>query len=257
MEILVSSFVKGILIALRVSGIIFTAPIFNMRAIPNRAKLLLTILITYIIFFMVPNVNPALNDNLMMLAVVGLKEMMIGIIIGFAMNFVFYGISFAGLLLGYDMGLMIAQMFDPTTDSQSNIVGQTLLIIGVLVFVVINGHHFVIQSIGYSFKLIPVGFYPVNEAVFKLLGKYSAGIFILAIKISSPILVSFFLVDVGAGIIARVIPQMNVFFVVQPLKIELGLVLIVFIIPVYVYVIRDILLNYEDKILVMIQNMGL
>ncbi len=257
MEILVSSFVKGLLIALRVSGIIFTAPIFNMRAIPNRAKLLLTILITYILFFMVPNVDAALNDNLMMLAVVGLKEMMVGIIIGFAMNFVFYGISFAGLLLGYDMGLMIAQMFDPTTDSQSNIVGQALLIIGILVFVVMNGQHFVVQSIGYSFKIIPVGFYPVNEAVFKLLGKYSAGIFILAIKISSPILVSFFLVDVGAGIIARVIPQMNVFFVVQPLKIELGLVLIVFIIPVYVYVIRDILLNYEDKILIMIQNMGL
>ena len=61
MEILVSSFVKGILIALRVSGIIFTAPIFNIQAIPNRAKLLLTVLITYVLFFMVPKVDPVLD----------------------------------------------------------------------------------------------------------------------------------------------------------------------------------------------------
>ncbi len=257
MEILVSSFVKGILIAMRVAGILFTAPIYNMRAIPARAKLLLTIVITYILFFMVPNVDVALNDNLIMMAAAGLKEMMTGILIGFAMNFVFYGISFAGLLLGYEMGLMIAQMFDPTTDTQANVIGQSLLMIGILVFVVLNGPQFVVQAIAYSFKIVPIGFYPINQALFTLMGKYSAWIFILAIKISSPILVSFFLLDLGAGIIARVIPQMNVFFVVQPLKIELGLVIFVFIIPVYVYVIKDILLNYEDKILVLIQNMGL
>jgi len=257
MEILVSSFVKGILIAMRVSGIIFTAPIFNMRAIPNRAKLLLTLLITYVLFFMVPNVDAALNNNLIMLAVAGLKEMLIGIIIGFAMNFIFYGIAFAGLLLGYDMGLTIAQMFDPTTDAQSNIIGQALLMIGVLVFVVLNGQHFVIRAISYSFHIIPIGFYPVNGAVFKLLERYSAGIFILAVKIASPMIVSFFLLDLGSGIIARVIPQMNIFFVVQPLKIELGLVLIVVILPVYVFVLKDILLTYEDKIMVLIHTMGL
>ena len=173
-----------------------------------------------------------------------------------SMNFIFYGIAFAGLLIGYDMGLAIAQMFDPTTNSQSIVVGQALLMIGILVFVVIDGPHFIIRSAAYSFRIIPIGFYPVNGEVYKLLVKYSAAVFILAVKISSPILVSFFLIDIGSGIIARVIPQMNIFFVVQPLKIELGIALIVFILPVYVFVLKDVLLKFEDKILILIQNMG-
>ena len=165
-------------------------------------------------------------------------------IIGFAINFIFYGISFAGLILGYEMGLFIAQMFDPTTESNNNVVGQALLIIGILIFIVINGHHYIIHAIAYSFKVLPIGIYAMNDSVEKILVQYSSAIFMLAIKIASPIMISFFLLDIGAGIIARVIPQMNVFFVVQPLKIELGMVLLVFVIPVYVYVIKDILMNY-------------
>jgi len=256
MEILIFDFIKGILIAARLAGVMFTAPVFSLRAVPTKAKLLLTILLTYVVFFTVPDSDPMLSENLMLLAITALKEVITGMILGFTINFIFYGISYAGLILGYEMGLFIAQMFDPTTESQNNVVGQMLLMIGILVFVVINGHHFVVRAASLSFDVIPLGLYSINEPVSKLLINYSAAIFMLAIKISSPILISFFLLDIGAGIIARVIPQMNVFFVVQPLKIELGMVLMVFVIPVYVYVIKDILLKYQNKILELIHTMG-
>ncbi len=256
MEILVTDFVKGVLIALRIAGLLFTAPIFNIRVIPTRAKLLLTIIMAYVLLYMVPDIDPAVAENFLLLFLYGVKEVITGMIIGFALNFIFYGISFAGLILGYEMGLFIAQMFDPTTESNNNVIGQALLLVGILIFIVINGHHFIIQSIAYSFKVLPIGIYAMNDSLEKLLIQYSSAIFMLAIKIASPIMISFFLLDIGAGIIARVIPQMNVFFVVQPLKIELGLVLLVFVIPVYVYVIKDILLNYETKILRLIQQMG-
>jgi flagellar biosynthetic protein FliR len=256
MDILVADFVKGVLIALRIAGVLFTAPIFNLKAIPVRAKLLLTIILAYISLYMVPDIDPAVAENFLLLFIYGVKEVLTGMIIGFAINFIFYGISFAGLILGYEMGLFIAQMFDPTTESNNNVVGQALLIIGILIFIVINGHHYIIHAIAYSFKVLPIGIYAMNDSVEKILVQYSSAIFMLAIKIASPIMISFFLLDIGAGIIARVIPQMNVFFVVQPLKIELGMVLLVFVIPVYVYVIKDILMNYETKILELIQKMG-
>ena len=256
MEILVADFVKGVWIALRIAGLLFTAPVFNIRVIPTRAKLLLTIILAYVLLYMTPDIDAAVAQNFLLLLLYGVKEVITGMIIGFTLNFIFYGISFAGLILGYEMGLFIAQMFDPTTESNNNVVGQALLLIGILIFIVINGHHFIIQSIAYSFKVLPIGIYAINESIEKLLVQYSSAIFMLAIKIASPIMISFFLLDIGAGIIARVIPQMNVFFVVQPLKIELGMVLLVFVIPVYVYVIKDILFNYETKILELIQKMG-
>ena len=91
--------------------------------------------------------------------------------------------------------------------------------------------------------------------MFELIVKYSAGIFVLAVKIASPILVSFFLLHLGAGIIARTIPGMNVFFVLFPLKLGLGFLLFVFIIPIYVYVIRNLLVEYEDRLLELIRAM--
>lgn len=255
-DILIADFVKGLLIFLRISGILVASPVFNVRQIPYLSKIFLAVFITYLVFFFVPDVDASAYDNVVMLGLIGVKEILTGLIIGFAMNFIFYGISFAGLLLGYEMGLMIAQMFDPTTESTNNIIGQTLLIAGLLVFILINGPHFVVHAISYSFEIIPLGFYTINENMFDLLLKYSSGIWMLAVKIASPILVSFFLLDLGAGIIARVIPQMNVFFVVAPLKIALGLGLLIVILPIYVYIIKNLLESYENKLLTLVQAMS-
>lgn len=255
-DILIPEFVKGIMIFLRITGILASAPFFNIKSIPNPAKMYFALAITYMVFFFTPDVDPSIYSNLIMLGLVGVKEVITGLVMGFAMNFIFYGISFAGLILGYEMGLMIAQMFDPTTQTTNNIIGQTLLMVGLLIFVIINGPHFIVRALSYSYEIIPIGFYTINENMFNLLIAYSAGIFLLAIKIASPIVVSFFLLDLGAGIIARVIPQMNVFFVLQPLKIALGMALILAVLPIYVYVIKNILLSYENQILKLLQAMS-
>jgi flagellar biosynthetic protein FliR len=187
------------------------------------------------------------------LILLGVKEVITGILMGFMLNFIFYGFSYAGLLIGYDMGLAMAQMFDPTTESNTNIMGQVMLIMATLIFLLINGHHYLIRALVYSFSIVPIGTFEMNQGVMDLIIRFSAGIFVLAVKIASPIMVSFFLLHLGSGIVARVMPQMNIFFVVQPLKSSLGLVLLITLTPVYVYVIRDLLMAYEDKLLELIK----
>ncbi len=256
-EILIADFVKGVLIFLRIGALFFIAPVFNHNAIPNFAKLLLTLAVTYIVYFTLPepvDYNP--ESGLIVLAMLGFKEVITGIIIGFVLTFIFHAVNYAGMLIGFDMGLSMAQAFDPNTEAESNIVGQILVLFAVVVFILINGHHYIIRAITASFKIIPIGFYTINESVVLLITKYSAAIFVVGIKIASPLMVSFFLVHLAAGIISRVIPSMNVFFVLFPLKLGLGFFLLIISIPVIVYVLKDLMYSYENKLYDLIKVMS-
>ncbi len=255
-EILVNDFIKGLLIFLRISGVMFSAPIFSNKSIPSTIKVFFSLVIAYIVFFSVGDYKYDIDEGVLTLAIIGFKEVISGLIIGLMLNFVFQGIAYAGTLIGFDIGLAMARAFDPTSDMQTNVIGQALMFAAFLIFMIINGHHYIIRSLALSFEIIPLGYYTINESLFHLLVKYSSGIFVLAVKLASPIMVSFFLVHLASGIIARVIPQMNVFFVLQPLKMIIGFLLLISVTPIYVYFIKDLLLNYENKLLELIRIMS-
>ncbi|NLT50064.1 MAG: flagellar biosynthetic protein FliR [Ignavibacteria bacterium] len=256
MDILVNDFIRGFLVFLRIAAILFTVPVFSQTVVPVISRLFLSIIITYMIMFSIHDFNYDVEMGLIPLAIIGIKEMLTGIIIGFSLNFVFYGFSYAGLLIGNDMGLGAASMFDMNSEAESNIIGSVLSLVATLVFILINGHHFIISALGISFKLIPLGHYSVNGEVVSLLIKYAGGIFIIAVKISAPIIVSFFLLNVASGVMARVIPQMQILFVMFPLKIGLGFLLLSTLIPAYVYIMKSLLVDYEDKLLTLIKAMS-
>ncbi|MCF8240178.1 MAG: flagellar biosynthetic protein FliR [Melioribacteraceae bacterium] len=255
-EIAVSNFLFLVLIFLRVSGLVFTAPFLSDSRFPIKAKIGLSIILAYIIFYSMPEIEMPADDSIISIIFIGVKEVLVGLIIGFVMNFIFWGISFAGSLIGFEMGLAMAQAFDSTTEIENNIIGTVLSFLALLIFVLINGHHYLIQSIIYSYKLIPMSGIKLTENFFDLLIKYSAGIFVLAIKISSPLIVSFFLLNIAAGIVSRIIPQMQVFFVLQPLQIGLGLFLLILLIPIYVYFMKNTLELYEFKLMNIIKSIA-
>jgi flagellar biosynthesis protein FliR len=256
MNILINDFVIVLFVFLRIVPIFFVAPFFNSTTIPGTVKVFLSLIIAYIIFFSIKNYTFDINQGLLALALIGLKEVVTGLIIGFSINLVFYGISYAGLLIGFDMGLSMAQAFDPTLETDTNVIGQMFDYVALLVFITINGHHYVIRAISYSFQLVPIGAVSVNQSVYELLVRYSAGVFVLAIKIASPIMISFFLIHVAAGITARIIPQMQVFFVIQPLQIGIGLFLLATFSPILVYIIKVVLENYENGLFELVKALG-
>jgi flagellar biosynthetic protein FliR len=185
-----------------------------------------------------------------------LKEIMVGLIIGFSINLVFYGFSFAGTFIGFDMGLAMAQVMNPVEKTNGNVVGQVIYFLALMIFFIIDGHHYIIRALSFSFQIIPLGEFKTNQVLFDLLIKYSASVFIIAVKIASPILVSFFLVHVAEGVLAKMIPQMQVFFVTQPLKIGIGFILLGSILPVYFYVIKNLLEEFEYKLYTLVRAMG-
>jgi len=255
-HILILDFIIVLLIFLRIFAAFISAPIFNNQAIPTIVKIFLAFVIAYIIFLVRDNSATKVEAGLFWLFTNAIKEIITGLLIGYSLNLVFYGFSYAGSLIGFDMELSMAQVLNPMDNSDTNLLGEVIYMAAILIFFLINGHHYLIRALAYSFTVIPLGKYSISKPVFDLIIKYSAGVFIVAIKISAPFLISFFLVNIAEGIIARVIPQMQVFFVVQPLKISLGFLLLIMSTPLLIFAIKNLLKSFEDNLFTLVKAMG-
>jgi len=247
-EIVLQDFLAIMFLFLRVAGMVFTAPFISDKQIPVKARLILSLLLAYIVFYAQPEFDYSIQDSVIYIFIYGLKEILVGLTIGLMIKFIFWGISFAGSLIGFQMGLAMAQAFDPSSDTENNVIGTVLSMVAILIFILVNGHHYLIRSVVYSYKIIPIGGMQFTENLYQLLIKYSFEVFILAAKIAAPLIVSFFLINVAGGIISRMIPQMQVFFVLQPLQIGLGFLLITMLIPVYVFFVKNLIELYENKL---------
>jgi flagellar biosynthetic protein FliR len=192
-----------------------------------------------------------------MIIILSIKEAITGLVIGFMLQFVFWGVSYAGTLIGFDMGLTMAEVFNPSADESNNIIGEFLYYGALMIFFIINGHHYIISSLKHSFSVIPLGKFTLTKPVYDLIIVYAASVFVIAVKIASPIMVSFFLIHIAEGIVSRIIPQMQVFFVTQPLKIGIGLLMLPAITPLYLYIIKNLLQDYESKLYNLIEAMGI
>ncbi len=255
-DILISDFVVVLMIFLRVVAIMVASPVFGHKSIPVLAKIFLSIVIAYIVFMTIDTSKFSVDLNLISLSVYAVKEIITGLIMGYILNFVFWGVAYAGNFMGFDIGLMFAQVANPFDDTQNNVLSEILFFAAIMIFILINGHHYIISGVVASFSVIPIGKYTINQSVLYLMVKYSFAVFTIAVKIASPIMAAFFLVHIAAGIIAKVIPNIQVFFVFQPLKLGLGILMLSTTIPFFIYAIKMLLHNYEHQLFELVKAMG-
>lgn len=256
MNILINDFVLVFLMLLRISSLFLSAPIFGHRAIPAIIKIFLALVIAYTVFLTMQGNSIPFELSMSNLFVLAINEVLIGLILGFSLNIVFWAVAFAGSLIGITMGLSMAEVFNPATGTSNNVIGEILFLISTMVFFIINGHHYVITSLYYSFQILPVGFINLSGALFEMIIKFGSTVILLAVKIASPFIVIYFLLYVAEGIIARVIPQMQVFFVTQPIHIGFGFFLLIATTPVFVLVVKNLLRDFQAQLLNIIKAMS-
>ena len=154
------------------------------------------------------------------------------------------------------MGFGMANVIDPLSSLQVPLIAQFQYLLAALIFLCIDGHHWLLQAIAASFKVISfsevlsstnsVLLHPVKAAVF--LVEMFRDIFIIAIKISAPTMVALFLTSVALGILARAVPQINIFILGFPIKIAVGLLSLATSLPLFVYVLQGLFLNMREDI---------
>ena len=156
-----------------------------------------------------------------------------GLVLGYAGRLLFIGIQFAGQLSGLQMGFGIVNVIDPASHDQISIIGQFLNILAILMVLTLDGHHVILNGLISSFDAVPLGGVVLQAAIAHKFIALTSEVFIIAIKISAPILIALFLISTAMGVLARTVPQMNVFIVGFPVQLAVGLSVLVATLPLF------------------------
>lgn len=218
-----------VLVLCRVGGLFMLAPIFSGRMIPAHAKLIVAGAISFAIMPLVTH-GAAVPTDLTIVPLV-MKELLVGLAIALSLGAVSAAIAGAASLLDTTIGFSFAALVDPLTQTQSAVVGQLYSLFSVLVFLMIGGDHLMIQGLATSYRVVPLGHIP-SLAQFGALAEHDLGqIFVIGLEVAAPVLIALGLVDVALALVARAVPQMNVYFVGLPAKIMVGLAAIAASLP--------------------------
>ena len=200
------------LIAIRLTAVFMSAPILNSGNIPVQVKIAFAFLTAFLIFPVVDK-NVVLPADTVSYGILIFNQVLVGVIVGFAAYLIFAAIQLAGQIVDLQMGFGIVNVIDPMSNTQVSIIGQFQFVLGMLIFLSINGHHFLFQAITDSFRLAPINSVGITEATAVRLSEMFYKMFLIAFKIAGPATLALFLTNVTLGLIARTIPQMNVFIV--------------------------------------------
>ncbi len=222
-----------ILAFVRITVMIGLLPIFSSRNIPVQLKAGFSFLLAIILFpFVQIDLESTFNFTIPIFVFMMIKEVFIGITIGFAASLLFAAVQFAGRLIDRQMGFALVQLVDPFTDAASTVSGQFQIIIFTIIFLLINGHYFLILAIQKSFDVIPIFHAQMPSGkMAAFLTTMVADIFVLAVKLSAPVFTVLLLTTVSLGVVARTVPQINIFFVGLPLKIGVGVITLIIALP--------------------------
>lgn len=244
-----------LLVFVRMTSFFLTAPIFSTRGVPNQFKIGLAFLLAIISLSYIPVTSTIPLDLFFVVYVV--KEVLIGLILGFISEVVFFTIQIAGGLMDLQMGFAMANIIDPRTGVYVPITGTFKNILATLYFLSINGHHMLIKGMISSYKAIPVDRMWAafgDEQVFLQVAKVFGNMFSGAMLMAAPIVVALFLVDLSIGIIARSVPQFNIFVVGLPIKMIASFLLLIVVMPAFFMVLSGL---FEKMFMAMAEMMTL
>lgn len=229
----------AVLIFVRVGAILITAPLFSSRSIPAHVKVGLSFMLAVIVFPLV-SVNEGFTLPLISLGVAMTGEVLIGVIIGFTARLLFAAVQLAGQLVGFQMGFGIVNVIDPQTSAQVSIIAQFENIITLLTFLALNAHHWFIMAIAKSFEVVPLLTFSFTNSLMEALVQLSCDMFVVAAKVAAPIIAILLFTSVALGLLARTVPQMNIFIVGFPLKLAIGLLAVGLTLPLLSTILRNL-----------------
>lgn len=217
-----------LLVLTRVTAFFVTLPLFSYRSVPATFKVGLGFFFALVMSFSLDLPVIEIDGFFIMLV---MKEMMVGLLIGLIAYMILSAIQIAGGFIDFQMGFAIANVIDPQTGSQSPIIGQFFYTFALLLLLSVNGHHMMLDGIFYSYELISITQASLalgDEQLLEYVIKAINMMFLIALQLAIPIVGVLFLVDVALGIVARTVPQLNVFVVGLPLKIGVSFIAIIF-----------------------------
>ena len=222
-----------LLVFVRLTTMMIIMPIFSHALINNRFRSLIAFSFALIIGSSLSNSTDLNINSIWEFALLVVTESLLGFILGFGTKIVFEAFSVAGSMIGLQMGIAYANIIDPTTRQQVPIVSQFLMLLAILFLFATDGHLFLIETMVRHFEIIPLGLNQLSDQTGQAIIRGGSMMFLKGLQFAAPAMIMLLLIDTGIGFMARVMPQMNIFFVALPIKIGVGIIMLIFSVNIF------------------------
>lgn len=214
------------LLMVRLGAVVLTLPLLGSRTVPSQLKILFVLLLSLGLYPVVQAQHVVIPQSLGLLVLFVLGEAFVGMMIGFVGQILFVGVQLGGELISYQMGLSLATLFDPQNAVSSSLVTNFQYVLAVLIFFSLFAHHWFIVALAESLHMVPLLGFTISKAATMSLVTLLGKAFVVAIKLDAPIIVTLILVAIGMGIMARLVPQLNIFILSFPVNLGTGLLML-------------------------------
>ena len=212
-----------LLVLIRVSTILLMFPFFNARVIPILSKAGLAIIVTIVLFPVLNHEMVAFPETVLGVLQLIIAELIIGIILGLLVQVFFEGVRMMGQTVGFQTGFAISNIIDPQSGAQVSLFSNLAYLVAFTLFILLNGHHILLNAVRESFTILPVGAVSLNSEMFEKLLVLYGEMFAIAIKIGAPAIAALLFTKVAFGIVTKLMPQLHIMIVAFPIQIVIGL----------------------------------
>lgn len=216
----------------RILALFASAPVFGNPALPVRIRLVAGLVIAIALVPILPPM-PTVPAGSWLGFLILAQQLMIGLLLGFTLRIAFAAVDLAGELIGIQMSLSFAMLYDPQNAGQTPVIAEFMGLLTMLVFLAMNGHLLTIQALAESFRLLPISTTPFSVGSFNALLAWSATLFSAGLLLALPLITALLIANLAMGVLARVAPQLNIFAVGFPVTLTAGFAVLMFSLPYF------------------------
>ncbi len=237
------------LLLVRVTTLLLVLPIFGNRVMPFRIRVLAGVALAVALLPTVPVLPIARGAGALEFALLVGREVLFGLVLGLIASIGFFGVLFAGQVVGIQMGFGIVNVIDPQSDTQVAVTAEFQNLLFLLVFLTLDGHHLLIAALVKTVERVPLGAFSLDGRMIDLVARQTGDVFAIALRVGAPIVAFLFVTSLALGIVAKTAPQLNVFNLGFPVQIVGGLVVMLLALPTLRVVFEELTLGMERNLL--------
>jgi len=227
---------------MRIGAMLLAMPVFGTRLLSTRVKVIVTVILAVLVLPLLPEV-PQVEALSLQGMLISVQQVLIGVGLGFTLQLVFGALMIAGEAIALSMGLGFASMVDPANGVNVPVVSQFFIIMATLIFLALGGHLMLIQLVVSSFQSMPIATDGLERANFWSIVSWGSEMFIGAVWVAIPALISMLTITLSMGVMTRAAPQLNIFSVGFPVTMFMGFIILILVLPGFLPRINQMMLE--------------
>ena len=227
---------------MRIGAMLMAMPVFGTRLMPTRIKIITTFVLAVTVLPLLPEM-PKVEAFSLHGLFISFQQVLIGVSLGFTLQLVFGAMMIAGEAIAMSMGLGFASMDDPTNGVSVPVVSQLFVIMTTLIFLALGGHLMLIQLLVSSFESMPIAPSGIERDSFWAIVSWGSQMFIGAVWVAIPALISMLVITLSMGVMTRAAPQLNIFSVGFPVTMFMGFIILMLVMPSFLPRINQMMLE--------------